>query len=157
MKTTTKRELSLVCLLLLLLSAVIIVGFIIADTVKVGLFSYKVITGALLGSLMAFINYLILCKTVDRVLEDFKNARGTREMSEDEEKAFVEKHTAVAQLKMAKSLGFRMILMIATLVLAFISKQFNVIATVIPLALQKTVIQITQTKLLSKNEGGDKA
>ena len=147
MKTTSKKELLLSAFLLLLLSALVISGFLIADFIKDGLFSYKVITGALLGSLVAFINFWILSLTVDRVLAKIAIERGTAEMSEEEEKAFVEKYTAQVQITMAKSLGFRMILMIAILVLALLSKQFNVIATVIPLALQKPIIQWVQIKV----------
>jgi hypothetical protein len=107
-------------------------------------FSYRVITGAALGSLVIISNFLALAyftaRTVDRIIE----ARGNAEMSEEEIEKFTAENTAKLQKTVQLSFIVRSLSMVAALVLAFITKQFDVIATLIPLMMFRPILTVEE-------------
>ena len=116
-----------------------------------GYFSYKVITGVLLGSAVAVLNLLILTVSVNRAVDRFMALRGDKEMSDEEAEQFAAKHAAEISNVQRASFLIRSFSMMGALVLAFITKQFDVIATVIPLlAFQPILIA---TELLKRKKG----
>ena len=109
-----------------------------------GAFSYKVISGVLLGSAVAIINFIILTVSVNRAIDRFMELRGDKEMNEEEADAFAAKHMGEIQNAQKLSYIIRTFTMLGALVLAFISKQFDVIATVIPLLCFQPILIISQ-------------
>ena len=119
----------------LIVSVLVILGYIL-----LGKFSWNVITGALLGSAVTVINFLILSIQVNRALDEYIALRGDGEMTEEEAAEFSRKNSIKVQNAVTKSYVFRTGLMIGSLVLGFVTGWFNVIATVIPLVLYKPLI-----------------
>ena len=109
-----------------------------------GVFTYKVISGVLLGSAVAIVNFLILTLSVNRAVDRFMELRGDREMSDEEADAFAAKHMGEIQNAQKLSYVIRNFTMLGALVLAFLSKQFDVIATVIPLLAFQPILIISQ-------------
>ena len=105
-------------------------------------FEMAVVFGVLLGSIVTVINFIVLSLTVGRAFDKAKEARGTSEMTEEE----IDKFTAEqkAGIAAASRLAYliRMALTAATLILAFISGIFNVIATVLPLVAFRPILMI---------------
>ncbi len=95
-------------------------------------FDYTVPLGAVLGALTVTANFAALSvlttKAVDASLAEFGG-----EHTEEEAKAFAEENAQRIKAKVAASQIVRMLSMLGVLVLAFLSEQFNVIATVIPM------------------------
>ncbi len=110
-----------------------------------GFFSYKVITGVLLGSLVAILNFVFLTLSMNRAVDRFMALRGEREMDEEEADAFAAKHAGEIQNASKLSYIIRTFTMLGALVLAFISKQFDVIATVIPLLAFQPILIVAET------------
>ena len=136
----------------LIVSIFIVLGYILLDELSLGVeFTFKVITGALLGSVVAVVNFLILTIQVNRALDEFIALRGDSEMTDEEATEFSRKYSIKVQNAMAKSSILRTALMIGSLVLGFISGWFNVIATLIPLVLYKPLIYAVE--IINKKRG----
>lgn len=118
-----------------------ILSLIFKDTV---IFDYTVITGALLGAVVPVINFLILSFSVNRAVNKYIEELSGRELNEEEAERFAAEHKAKINLAVTRSYIVRTLLMIGTLVLAFILECFDPIATVIPLLLYKPIMYITQ-------------
>lgn len=113
-------------------------------------FSYTVITGGLLGALVTTLNFFILSVGINNAVNRYIEARGDGEMDEEEAAKFADEHKMDVQNAMMKSYMLRMLLMIASLVLAGISGWFNIIATVVPFLAYRPVmylIEFIKTKL----------
>ena len=119
----------------LVVSVLIAIGFLIFRS-----FSYKVITGALLGSAVTVVNFLILSVAVNRAVNSYITERGEKEMDEEEAEKYAKEHGMAVQTAMTKSYVIRMALMIGSLVLAMISGWFSPLATVIPLLLYRPIL-----------------
>lgn len=119
----------------LVVSVLIAIGFLIFRS-----FSYKVITGALLGSAVTVVNFLILSVAVNRAVNSYITERGEKEMDEEEAEKYAKEHGMAVQNAMTKSYIIRMALMIGSLVLAMISGWFSPLATVIPLLTYRPVL-----------------
>ncbi len=133
----------IVCLLILL-------GYWILDLTGVYEFTYKVLTGALLGAFVIVANFFFLALSVDRATLRALESRPDREMSEEE----IEKWTAEQRgaLENAIKLSFiiRMASMLAALALALLLPVFEVIATLIPLLMLRPILMVAE--LLRKKE-----
>ena len=110
-----------------------------------GSFSYKVITGVLLGSLVAILNFVFLSVSINRAVDKFMELRGEREMDEDEADAFAAKHNAEISNASRLSYIIRTFTMLGALVAAFISEQFDAVATVIPLLAFQPILIVAET------------
>lgn len=124
---------------------------IIAVYAIIGRFSLKVAAGALLGAAVATVNFLILTVSVDRTIKKFLDIRGDKEMDEEEARAFAKSNSLKVQNAMTKSYILRTVIMIGTLVVAFITKLFDPLATLIPLLLYKPLIYLIE--VIKKKRG----
>lgn len=124
---------------------------IIAVYAIIGRFSLKVAAGALLGAGVATVNFLILTVSVDRTIKKFLDIRGDKPMSDEEVETFTKANSLKVQNAMTKSYILRTVIMIGTLVVAFITKLFDPLATLIPLLLYKPLIYIIE--VIKKKRG----
>lgn len=118
----------------------------------IGAFSYKVVAGALLGAVVAVFNFLYLSFSVNRAVDRFMALRGEREMDDEEAEKFAAEH--VGEIQNAQKLSYivRTFTMLGALVLAFLSKRFDVIATVVPLLLFQPILIISQNIARKRGE-----
>ena len=138
--------------------AALIVGELAVSAVTAGVFlllghfSYKVITGVALGTLVSVFNFIFLTVSVNRAVNEFVRLRGDTEMSEEEAEKFAAEHVGGIQNAQKLSYIVRTATMIGALVLAFISGQFHVLATVIPLLAFQPILLASQ--LIIQKKGG---
>ena len=121
----------------IIVSAVICLVYLLLDS-----FSYKVILGVALGSATAVFNFLYLSIAAGNAFDKALAEIGEAEMSEEEAGAFAEENQAKVQNAIKLSYIIRNIIMIAVLVIAFIVSWFDVIATLIPLAVFRLIITV---------------
>ena len=134
----------------------VLIGFLIAGALGIEITVYKVITGALLGGLVTVGNFLILSIGVNRAVKGYIEGRGDKEMTEEEADEYAKKNAMNVQLAMTKSYLLRMLLMVGALALAGITKQFNVLATAIPLLMYRPILYVTEfIKVKVKAKRGD--
>lgn len=110
----------------------------------IGKFDFTILSGAVLGSIVTVINFIILSYSVNKALNKFIDLRGNKEMDEEEAKEFAKANSIKVQNAVTKSYVLRTGLMMGSLVLAFITKLFNPIATLIPLVMYKPLLYATQ-------------
>ena len=115
-------------------------------------FSYKVFTGAILGAAVAVFNFAFLTFSVNRAVDKFIALRGSGEMDDDEAEKFAAEHVGEIQNAQKLSDVIRTFTLLGSLVLAFISKQFDVIATVVPLLLFRPILIISQSIVRKRGE-----
>ncbi len=137
----------------------IIIGELITSLIISGVFliikkfDYRVALGALLGSTVTFLNFLFLSFMTNRVIDRFLAERGDGEMEEEEAAALAMKFQGQVQNQMKLSFIIRILVMIATFVLAFLlTDVFNVIATVIPLLMLRPIITVSE--FIKRKRGG---
>ena len=136
-------------------SAVIIAAFMVANLVKdAPLLHFSVPVGALLGSLITVLNFILLSilttRAINKALAD--RTEGV-EMSDEEAEAFAKAHQAKVQFAMTVSYVIRIATMVVALIVAFIFKGiFNPIATIVPIFMMRPILTATQL-VLNKKEG----
>ena len=133
------RETSIIALGELIVSALIIAVFAI-----IGKLDYTVLLGALLGSAVIVLNFLFISIGTNNAIDRIMEIRGNAAMSEEEIAAFTKENTAKLQSTVQLSYFIRLISMLAALVLALLTKQFNVIATAIPLFMLRPIIYVSE-------------
>ncbi len=116
-----------------------------------GKFDLSVILGALLGSIVTVANFLILSVSVNNALQRFIDVRGDKEMTDEEAQKLAKEHSLAIQNAITKSYILRTALMLGSLVVAFITKFFDPLATLIPLMMYKPIIYIID--LIRKKRG----
>ena len=133
---------------------IILVGEIIVSLVTAGVyvaveaisgndaFTYKVITGLLLGTGVVVANYIFLSVSVNRAINKVMALRPEGEMTEEEIMEFAEKNQGTIKNAAAFSYIIRTLTMLLTFVLAFtlLKKWFAVVATVVPLLAFRPII-----------------
>ena len=137
-------------------SAVIIAVFMIVNLInKQPLLHYSVILGAVLGSVITIMNFILLSVLTTRAVNNALADRGEAEMTDDEAAVFAKEHQAKLQLAMTVSYAIRIATMVAALIIAFIFKEvFNPIATIVPIFMLRPILTVTQL-ILRKKEGKD--
>ena len=115
-------------------------------------FTYKVVAGALLGAAVSVLNFAYLTFSVNRAVDKFMALRGDREMDEEEAEKFASEHAGEIQNAQKLSYMIRTFTMLGALVLAFLTKQFDVVATAVPLLLFQPILIITQNILRKRGE-----
>jgi len=151
-KKSTYRDIFILAVGEAIAAAAIIAVYALLDALGIlDVFSYKVITGALLGALVAVFNFAFLTVSVNRAVDKFMALRGDKEMDDEEAEKFAAEH--VGEIQNAQKLSYivRTFTMLGALVLAFLSKQFDVLATVIPLLLFQPILIISQN--ISRKRG----
>lgn len=137
-------------------SAVVIAVFMIVNLInKQPLLHYSVILGAVLGSVITVMNFILLSVLTTRAVNNALADRGEAEMTDDEAAVFAKEHQAKLQLAMTVSYAIRIATMVAALIIAFIFKEvFNPIATIVPIFMLRPILTVTQL-ILRKKEGKD--
>jgi hypothetical protein len=133
----------------------VVIGYIVADICFDVEFTYRVITGALLGCAVTVLNFLFLTLSVNKQINNFVELRGSREMEDEEAEKFASEHSAAIQNAIKLSFLIRTVSILAALVLAFLTDAFEPIATVIPLLAYRPAITACNailTKLNKKKE-----
>lgn len=108
--------------------------------VALGMFNWTIVSGVILGSTVTVVNYLILSYSVNKAINDFIALRGKEEMTDEESDKFAKTHAIKVQNAVTKSYVLRTGLMVGALVVAFITKKFDPIATMIPLIMYKPLL-----------------
>lgn len=96
-------------------------------------FSYKVITGALFGAVVALLNFIFLSVSVNKAVDEYMALRGDKEMTDEEAEEFAKKNAMLIQNAVKKSYMVRTGVVMLTLVVVFLLDWFNPLATVIPI------------------------
>lgn len=125
----------------------VIIGYIVADIGFDVEFTYRVITGALLGCAVTVLNFLFLTLSVNKQINSFVELRGSREMEDEEAEKFASEHAGAIQNAIKISFIIRTVSILATLVLAFLTDAFEPIATVIPLLTYRPSITVCSSVL----------
>ena len=105
-------------------------------------FDFTVITGAVLGALVVIVNFAFLSLSVNRAVDEYLAARGSREMTEEEAASFTAEHSMVIQNKIKTSYIVRTATMVAALVAAFLTGWFNPVCTVLPFLAFKPILSV---------------
>lgn len=145
-KNDTAKQIALLTLAEVVISAVICLVYFL-----LGHFSYKVITGAALGSVVTVANFIFLTFSVNRAIDRYLELRGTREMDEEEAAKFAEEHAMAVQNAATRSFIIRTVTMLAAFVIAFLLEWFEPLATVIPLLMFRPILYILEA--LKKKKG----
>ena len=135
--SSTVKETSFLLVMECIISLVVIGIYLLIDK-----FSYKVISGAVLGTAVIVLNYAFLAISVNRAIDRYLRERGEREMDEEEAQQFAEKHTLSIQNAAKKSYFIRTLSMMLTLILAFVLEWFAVIPTLIPLLMFRPILYL---------------
>lgn len=135
------------------LTSLIVCGiFLIVNIFKGDIEIYKVVLGAVLGSVVTFINFLALSIVTNKLIDKYLAERGSGEMDEEEAANFAAKYQGQFQLMAKLSYIIRTIVMIATLLVAIFVDVFNVISTLVPLLMFRPIITVSE---LLKRKRGD--
>lgn len=104
---------------------------------------YKVITGSVLGVAATTLNFFALCFTVNRAVDKYMTVRGETEMDEEAAAKFANENAAKVQAEVTKSYLLRMLILAAACALLF-TKQFDVVAVVVPMLVQRPLIVLIE-------------
>ena len=129
----------------LLVSLLVVAGYLIAALISESVeFTYRVITGALLGSLVTLANYLFMILSINKQVNRFIELRGNAAMDEESAKKFASENSASIQAAISLSFIIRTVTMLITLAVAFLLDCFAPVATVIPLLAFRPIITVTE-------------
>ena len=103
-------------------------------------FSYKVITGALLGAVVILLNFLFLSMSVNKAVDEYMALRGDREMTDEEAEEFAKKNSMLLQNAVKKSFIVRVVSIAASLVVAFLLDWFHPLATIVPIIAYQPIL-----------------
>ncbi len=170
-----KREITI-----LALGEVVVGALISAIYLLLGKFNYTVPLGSLLGGAVTVFNFVFLSIAINRAIDDAMKAykakqaeksatalgeesspENTSEINETEDEAdpydddaakFARENSAKITNAVKTSYLVRTASVVITLVLAFITKQFNVLATVIPLLCMRPLLTVSE---ILRKKGGE--
>ena len=117
----------------------------------IGQFSYRVITGVILGSAVIILNFLFLYISMNKAIDNYMALRGDKEMTEEEAEKFARDNAVIIQNATKLSYIIRTFSMLIALVVALLLDWFDIIATVVPLLAFRPVLFASQ--LLGKKKG----
>lgn len=98
-----------------------------------GKFNFTVILGAVLGFTAALLYYIFIDISTTRIINEIKDMRGNKEMSEEEIEKFVKENEKKLQLKLQFNMYIRFGVILAAFFIAFLTKKFAIIATLVPI------------------------
>ena len=140
----------------LAIGEVIVAALISAIYLLIGKFDYTVVTGSLLGGAVTVTNFLILSVGINRAISRYIDARGDKEMDDEEAEKYAQENGMSVQAAMMKSYMFRMFLMIGSLALALITGWFDTIATLVPLLMYRPILFAVEfIKIKFRKNGGE--
>ena len=122
----------------LIVSALVVAVYLVIDK-----FTFKVLTGVLLGSTVIILNILLLSISVNRAVDSYMDKLGNKERTDEEAEKFAKENGMRVQNAATVSYIIRTVSMLAALLLAFfLTDVFDVIATVIPLLMFRPIIYL---------------
>ena len=131
----------------LIVSAIVAVVFLCISQ-----FTYAVIFGAILGSVLIIVNFYALSVSTTNALNQAIEEVGGEAMEEDAAKEFAARHQAKIQTIITVSFIARMLSLAGALILAFVFTDiFNPIATAVPLLMFRPILMVAG--LISKRRG----
>ena len=136
-----------------MLGEIIVSALTVGVYFAIGKYSYKVLTGVILGSAVIIFNFLYLCISVNKAIDNYIALRGDKEMSEEEADKFAKDNAMIIQNATKLSYLIRTLSMVAALIVAMVTKQFDVIATVVPLLAFRPILIGSQFFTKKKGEG----
>ena len=122
--------------------ALVVLGFYVSDLIFNTGFTYRVFTGALLGTVVTVANFFGLSWSINRAVDRYIEVRGSKEMSEEEALKFTAEHSMRIQNSIRTSFIVRITTMLAALVIAFVLDWFAPLATAIPLIAYRPILVI---------------
>ena len=164
-----------------IIGVVITAMFILLEIFNLAKFSYKVPLGALLGGAVTVFNFIFLSisvnKAIDKVMENYnakqnakpdiaveanENATEVTEAADNEEEneadpyddeaaRFAQENAAKITAAVQLSYIVRTASVVVALIVAFVTGQFNVLATVIPILCFRPILTVYE---LMKRKGG---
>lgn len=134
------KETAILALGEIIVSGLVVLGFFLSDLIFDTGFSYRIFTGALLGSLVTVLNFFGLSRAVNRSVDKYIALRGTAELSEEEAMRFTVEHSMRIQNAIRTSFIIRMVTMLAALVVAFVLDWFASLATAIPILAYRPIL-----------------
>ena len=140
----TKKEILSLAFLETAVAALTVMIYAVLDILGVASFSWRVISGAVLGAAVIVLNYLFLTLSLNRAIENYLALRGDKEMDEEEAEKFAAENSMPIQNTIKTSFIIRTVTMLAALLLAFITGWFNPIATVVPLLAFRPLLHIIE-------------
>lgn len=143
-KSASAKQIIALALGEIIISALVCLGYFIVSLATPYEFSYRVITGALLGSTVTVANFVFLTLSVNRAIDRYLALRGSREMDEEEAEKFASEHAMAVQNAATRSFIVRTVTMLAALVIAFMLEWFEPLATVIPLLMFRPILYILE-------------
>lgn len=138
-----------------LVALAVIIGGLLLDVFGLYEFEYSIITGAILGAVISIINYIVLTVAVDKAINDFVRLRGNGEMDDDEADKFAKENSAQIQNVIKTSFILRNLTMVAALVIAFLTRLFNPLATAIPLLAFRPLLSVVDTVMKKQEKKPD--
>lgn len=141
-KTNSSKEVLLLAAGEIAVSVVTVLGAFLVSLFTDFIFDFTVITGAILGSAVTVINFLFLSLSVNRAVDVYLEARGTREMTEEEAEKFTTENSMLIQNKIKTSFIIRTLSMVAALILAFVTGWFNPLSTAIPMLMFRPLLYV---------------
>ncbi len=120
----------------------IVSALVVLVYLALGLFSYKVILGVLLGSIVMLANFFFLAVAINRAFDEAMADKTEEAMSEDDAAEFAAKHQANIKKSIQLSHSVRMFSMLAVVAAALITSQFEPIATIIPMVTFNPILTI---------------
>ncbi len=129
----------------------VILGAGVLDVLGIYKFDLRVGTGAVLGTVISCLNYIFMTVSVDRAIDDYVALRGDREMDEEEAQEFAKKNSAQIQNAIKTSFILRTFSMMAALIVAFLTKWFNPLATAIPMLAFRPLLTVVDA-VMKKND-----
>ena len=123
-----------------IVSALTVLVYILLDK-----FHYSVVTGVLLGSIVMLLNFIFMCISVNRAVDNIMAERGNAEMDDAQAAEFAQKHKVALSRKIQLSGAIRTLSIVVVLILAFaLGDYFDVIATLVPLVAFRPILMLTE-------------
>ena len=126
LQPASKKEVKRIAIGTAVFSCIMVAAMFVLSLVGVGTFDYKVFVGAIGGSLVAILNFTIMCLTIQNAV----NIAEQKQM-----KAFIQ-----------GSYNGRLLLQAAWIVVAFVVSHINIFAAAIPLLFPNLTIFYLQSK-----------
>lgn len=139
-----RRDYMPICVCEIVIMLITILGAGVLDLLGVIVYDHTIPLGVWLGAILSVLNYMFLTASVDKQINLYIELRGKREMSDEEAENFAKKHAAAVQNAIKTSFILRTVSIMAALLVAFITKLFNPIATVIPLLTFRFVLSVLE-------------
>lgn len=137
-----EKKMPIAEIVFLALGEVAVSAAVVLIYLLLGRFSYRVITGAVLGSAVTVLNFVVLSVVINRAVDSIIAERGEAPMQDDEAAEFASKHSGEISKKVQLSQAGRTVAMLVVLIVALVSDHFDIIATVVPLLAFRPILGV---------------